>query len=212
VTQDRGPASAVHKRTIFLARHGLTESNRSGSVIGRSDSPLTAEGIASVEAVARTLEPESIGVIVSSPLGRALASASIFSERLGLPIIVSELYEELSGGQWQGKPRAQVTAGKRELRVTWTDRPPGGESYANAESRVAAVIGKVESLETTGDVLVVGHAAVNRVFLKLKLNLTPEVACRIRCPHETVYIIGPDGDVLHASPTGSRGRGLLIDD
>ena len=38
-------------------------------------------------------------------------------------------------------------------------------------------------------ILVVGHAAVNRVFLKIWLNLSPEQAMRIQFSHDTLYYI-----------------------
>jgi broad specificity phosphatase PhoE len=48
-------------------------------------------------------------------------------------------------------------------------------------------------------ILVVGHAAVNRVFLKIWLNLSPEQAMRIKFSHDTLYDINQSFE-LQAKP------------
>ena len=42
--------------TIYLVRHGETEWNRDGIVMGQSDSPLTAQGIEQAKKTATTLK------------------------------------------------------------------------------------------------------------------------------------------------------------
>jgi broad specificity phosphatase PhoE len=65
----------------YLLRHGETEWNRVSRKQGRGDSPLTSLGVRQVEAYARLLAQETSGCarvqLVTSPLGRARASAEI---------------------------------------------------------------------------------------------------------------------------------------
>lgn len=194
------PTANIHR--VILGRHGQTVFNRDGFIMGRSDSPLTGDGVASAQALARILENERIGTIFSSPLGRAFSTAGIYGKALGLPVQKKDGMAELSCGIWEGEPRYTVTANPHALRETWHEKPQGGESYHDAEERVSRVIQEIREQSEEKTVLVVGHAGVNRVFLKLWLDLEPERVMRIVCPHETVYCLEPNRDVYAKSASG----------
>jgi bisphosphoglycerate-dependent phosphoglycerate mutase len=97
-------------KKIVLARHGETIFNRDGFIMGRSDSPLTPEGISAAKQVARLIEEQKIRTVFCSPLGRARMSTDIYTERIGLPILIRGY-----GGtfMWRvgGKPRSEVRDG-----------------------------------------------------------------------------------------------------
>lgn len=179
--------------------------------MGRSDSSLTEEGIRTSRELARMLASEGIAAIFSSPLGRAVFSAGIYAETHGLPVQVREGMAELSCGDWEGRPRSSATHNAWNLRETWRQRPPGGESYEDSEPRVAAFIREIGLEKISPVVLVVGHAGVNRVFLKLWLELTEEQAMRIMFPHEIVYMLDGRTGVRARSATGEEFSGLLLD-
>lgn len=179
-------------------------------MLGRSDAPLTSGGIGTIQALAEILHTEGIGAIFSSPLGRTVASARIYAERLGPGVSVREAMAELSSGRWEGKSRDSVLKGRPRLRNTWLERPPEGESYADAEGRVSSFVQEIRSSGGRNTILVIGHAAVNRVFLKLMLNLETHVALTVRCPHDTVYILEGDDRVTHISSAEPRSKGLLF--
>lgn len=197
-------------KKIVLARHGETTFNRAGFIMGRSDAPLTLEGISAAKHVARLVEEQKIRTVFSSPLGRARLSTEIYTGRMDLPILLREAMAELSCGEWEAKSRNEVLAGEELIRKTWLDRPPGGESYSDAESRVLPFIQEITSEEIQHPILVVGHAGVNRVFLKLWLSLDPECAIRINCPHDTVYQIENRQRVVAQSVNGLETEGFLF--
>lgn len=196
---------------LFLARHGQTESNRDGLVMGRSNSPLTAEGIATTQRLAQALKGETVEAIFSSPLGRAAESARIYSEALGSPIVLKEALSELSCGLWEGKSRVSVVGNTWQLRSGWQNQPPGGESYRDGEARVSELIGDIGLRDREHAIMLVGHAGVNRVVLKLLLDLDPDVAMRIRFPHDVVYVIDEEGAIFRRSAAGDAIRGLLFE-
>jgi len=198
--------------TIYLARHGQTVGNRDGFVLGRSDSPLTAEGIAVIEALADRLMDDPIRTIVASPLGRALATARIYSEKLSARVIVRDGIAELSCGSWEGTPRLTAVGDRPKLRSSWNDRPPDGESYLDGEERVRAVLHEIGDMSDLDTILVVGHASVNRVFLKLLLNLAPQTAMRVRCLHGLLYVIDGDGMIRRRWVTGPDEEGLSLEE
>jgi len=156
-------------------------------------------------------EAEEVTAIFSSPLGRALTTAQIYAEKLRVPIVISDEMAELSCGEWEGKSRWLVTGGKARLRATWLDRPPLGESYRDAEPRVSSFIREIRSGKDHQAVLVVGHASINRVFLKIWLDLEPDVALRVRCSHDLVYVLGKGTEVSARSATGLESRSLLFE-
>lgn len=184
--------------------------NRDGLIMGRIDSPLTSEAILGVRNVAHMLVSEGISIIYSSPLGRAAFTASIYSEVLSAPLHFRPEMPELSCGEWEGRMRAEVAGNSSVLRKTWRDRPPQGESYEDAETRVGHFLKDLaDSVARETTILVVGHAGVNRVVLKLLLTLDPSEALRISCPHDLVYIVHGDGAVRHKGVAGQEGEGLL---
>lgn len=197
-------------KRIVLARHGQTIFNRDGFIMGLSDSLLTPEGLNTAKQVARLIEEQKIRTVFCSPLGRARTSAEIYTDGMGLPAHIREAMAELCCGEWEGKPRNEVGDGVQLIRKTWLDRPPGGESYSDGEARVAPFIQEITSEDIQYPILVVGHASVNRVFLKLWLSLDPEKAIRINSPHDTIYFIEGRHRVMARSVNGLESEGLLF--
>jgi len=197
-------------KKIVLARHGETIFNRAGFIMGRSDSPLTPEGVRAAKQVARLIDEQKIRTVFCSPLGRTRQSAEIYTEGIGLPILVRDAMAELSCGEWEGKPRSEVGDGVQLIRNAWLDRPPGGESYSDGETRLAPFIQEIQSENNQYPILVVGHASVNRVFLKLWLSLDPECAMSIKSPHDTIYLIEDRRKVVARSVTGLETEGFLF--
>jgi broad specificity phosphatase PhoE len=178
--------------------------------MGRSNSALTPEGVSAAKQVARLVKDQNIRTIFSSPLERARLSAEIYTEGLGLPILLRDAMAELACGEWEGKLRSEVGEGSFLIRTSWLDKPPGGESYSDGETRVAEFIKEIASPDIQYPILVVGHASVNRVFLKLWLNLDPECAMVINSPHDTIYLIDGRQKVMAKSVNGLETEGLLF--
>lgn len=175
-------------RKIILMRHGETQANRGGLVLGSADSPLTPEGLQVAQQLTAFVSRQQVETVFSSPLGRALTSAGIYTQEKKT-ILVRPALSELRAGEWELKFRADVAPGKPHIRPTWWDRPPGGESYADAESRMSQFVEELRATIPAEPILVVGHAGINRVFLKLWLDLSPDYAVKVDCPHDTAYIL-----------------------
>ena len=92
---------------ILLTRHGETEFNVARRAQGLADSPLTPLGVRQAHAMAGLLadlvdrEPGPWRMI-ASPLGRAVATARIYSDRLGLAFETDERLREHSMGEFDG--------------------------------------------------------------------------------------------------------------
>jgi len=179
--------------------------------MGRSDSQLTSNGIATALRMAEIVRSEGIETIFSSCLGRAAFTAALYSEQLGVQVHFRASMAELACGSWEGQPRLDVTSGSGALRTTWEDRPPGGESYQDAEPRVGKFIEEILDSGFAVPILVVGHASVNRVFLRLFLGLDKATAMRVSFPHDTLYIIQGRKEILRRDATGRQRSGLLFE-
>lgn len=177
---------------LYLVRHAMTEANAAGLVLGALDSPLAAAGVQAAKRLAAELAGRGIGRIACSPLGRARETARILGQELGLEPVSLPGLAELSSGVWEYRPRAEAVPQGGSLRSSWNDRPPGGESYADAEPRVAAALAQLAGT-TSRDrpVLLVGHAVVNRVVLALLCGLPRPWLLRFLQPHERAILVRP---------------------
>ncbi|MEN6439501.1 MAG: histidine phosphatase family protein [Syntrophobacter sp.] len=196
---------------VYLARHGETFANRGKVVLGRGDSPLTPSGIESAEKLAARLSGRQIRWVLSSPLGHASASARLMADRLGAEVIHHDGLMELSCGEWEGKTRGLILPSEGYLRSSWNDAPPGGESCQMAETRVAEAIDWIRTRPNLGPLLVVGHSMVNRVFLKIRLGLSPALAMSIRHPFDLIYVLRENDAPLWFDASGMTGAGLITD-
>jgi broad specificity phosphatase PhoE len=194
---------------LILARHGETRSNRDGFIMGQSDSPLTPDGVLMARGVSQLLKTEKVRAIFSSTLGRAAFTAAIHSEALGAPVCFRDELAELSCGTWEGRSRVAVRGKGQLLRSSWTERPPGGESYEDAELRARKLVQEVAESGIPDTVLLVSHASVSRVYLKIILGLDVQRAIRVRFPHDTVYLLERDRTVRSRSNDGAPDGGLL---
>ncbi|MDA8071540.1 MAG: histidine phosphatase family protein [Actinomycetota bacterium] len=153
---------------LVLVRHGETEANAAGVLLGRAESDLTARGYRQAQAIAAALagdvagcppaapliagdppghQPIPVGPcqvvrVVSSPLGRARQTAAVVAEACGVDQVeIDERWVELDYGDLDGAALDQVPA------ATW-DRwrrdpdfvPAGGESLSALGRRVSAAL------------------------------------------------------------------------
>jgi broad specificity phosphatase PhoE len=209
---------------LILLRHGETVGNRRGLILGQKDYPLTASGVTSTGRLAAAIAAKYLrpviddsakggiqrprGIIFSSPLGRAKASAAILAEKTGWQTIVLGGMAELACGEWEGQVRKEVAPDRPTIRATWTEFPPGGESYQSASARVEEAIDAVQAMEGIDLALVVGHGSVNRLFLKIWLDLDPRHAMTINQRHDVAYVVAEDKEVYWVTADGQTGQGI----
>ena len=92
---------------ILLVRHGESEWNALGRWQGQADPPLTDLGRRQAIAAARSIG--AVDAIAASDLDRALTTAMLISEQLGVgPVVVDPLFRERDAGEWSGLTRAEI--------------------------------------------------------------------------------------------------------
>lgn len=117
-----------------MIRHGPTRGNREGRYIGRTDQPLSPEGIALAEQLGGDPGVERVYV---TPLIRTRQTAAILFPKARQ--IVAEGLREMDFGRFEGK-NARELEGDPDYR-TWVDGGckapcPGGEGYEDFSRRV----------------------------------------------------------------------------
>ena len=178
--------------TLYLIRHGETALN-AARVMQPADTPLSARGERQARALARRLAGVGLRALVSSPLPRAWRTAQALSAATGLPIDADERLQERNFGALRGRP--YDTLGFDPLAMAAA--PPGGESAADFEARVAAAF---EALRLwcaghPGPVAAVSHGLVIQRMLQAHAPADPGVAVPERVGNASVTRIEFDGSV-----------------
>jgi alpha-ribazole phosphatase len=156
-------------RTIYLMRHGDSRPDAVRRFVGRSDHPLNETGRAQARWWHRELSSAGIERVYCCDLARSAETARIVGQGVPEPAVVVPELREIDLGQWDGMPIAEVrTRYPEQYASRGRDlvgyRPPDGESFADLAERVLPAFDEVVR-RSRGNVLVVGHAGVNRVIL-----------------------------------------------
>jgi len=143
---------------FFLVRHGETEWNRIRRIQGISDIPLNETGRAQAAALGDILAAHSFDLLVSSPLSRALETASIIAQRLAMPkpLIIPDLIER-NYGEAEGSNGADL-----DERYPAGTEIPGREERSDVTKRVVRVLHDLAIRHPHADVLAVAHGGVIR--------------------------------------------------
>jgi broad specificity phosphatase PhoE len=166
-------------KKILLVRHGTTAYNETDRLQGRIDNPLSVKGRNEVERLAARLKNEPLDAIFSSPLQRAMETAAIINRFHNLPLTAMDEFSEIDLGDWEGLNYSRVREQFPEIHQRWISDPgfpiPGGESFSAVCTRTRA--GLEKALQNgKQNILITGHASVNRAILGNLLQLRPEQA------------------------------------
>ncbi len=215
---------------IYLTRHGETVFNQEGRYQGQLDSSLTPLGIGQAQAVAGVLALRLRDApirLLSSPLGRALHTAEIFADRLGLtakPETDARLME-VGMGAWDGLTRAEIAerwpdARKGRSVREWMFHGPGGESLDDLVDRLSDLLSDLKARSEHTHVLVT-HAVTGRVIRALHSGQPILEVLKSDAPQDAAVLLRPGGAVvllpsddylrrhgkINHSPTASKATG-----
>jgi isoleucyl-tRNA synthetase len=147
-------------------RHAQSQGNLVDAVSAtpRDSDGLTDEGRVQAKASAETLRAAGITRIFCSDMTRALETAEIVRETLGLPtdaVVVDERLREFGAGDFNGKKWSEFHAFFAQLPTSkrYTTRIPGGESYADVKRRATEFLFSKDAELSGENVLVVSHGA-----------------------------------------------------
>lgn len=190
---------------LIVVRHGRTDANRAGRLLGRLDVDLDDLGRRQATAMAACVGP--VDRVVSSPLARTRQTAAAW----GLDVEVDERWIELDYGDFDGVPMADVGS---DVWHRWRSdpdfAPPGGESVAALGDRVRAACRSLADDAVDRDVVVVTHVSPIKAAVAWALGVGDEIAWRMFVAPASVtrIAVSPRGASLHAFNDVSHLDGL----
>lgn len=156
-------------KKLYLLRHGQTEFNVKKLVQGRCDSPLTDLGRQQARVAAAWLKAHNVvpDKVVSSPLGRAMDTASLVaSELLGPDAavdpcegIIERCYGTFEEGPHDALPTDVWDPGEDLV-------PFGGEGSRALQERMVGALTNLMGSEGIETLLAVSHGSASRQFIK----------------------------------------------
>lgn len=156
-------------KRLYLLRHGQTEFNVKKLVQGRCDSPLTDLGRKQAGMAAAWLKAHNVvpDKVVSSPLGRAMDTASLVAcELLGPDTavepcegIIERGYGTFEEGPHDALPTDVWDPGEDLI-------PFGGEGSYALQERMVGTLTNLMGAEGIETLLAVSHGSASRQFIK----------------------------------------------
>jgi probable phosphoglycerate mutase len=196
--------TTMPRPTLYFIRHGETDWNREHRLQGQHDIPLNARGRVQAtrcgEVLRDLLERDGRRAVeyayVSSPLGRARETMEMMRAAMGLEPLAYRTdarLMEMSFGRWEGFTFAELEVREAEAlaereRDKWGFVLPGGESYAQLQTRVHSWY---EGLEQ--DTVVSAHGGVCRVLMASLSVAEPESASTGNIGQGCVYVFNDNG-------------------
>jgi broad specificity phosphatase PhoE len=164
-----------------LIRHARTRWNIEKKLQGKTDIPLSPEGIEEAAHWGELLYSRNYNMILSSPMTRAVETAKIISNKIKVDVILDEDLREQNFGNWEGRKLIDIkkqSPGEIELQESlgWKFCPDGGESRIEVLKRVSNAIEHAGINYTGKNVLVVAHESVIKILIYniLGRSFTPD--------------------------------------
>ncbi len=201
---------------LHLVRHGRSTWNDRHLVQGQADdAELTDLGRAQARSVADLLRDVPVVRLLTSDLRRAMQTADIVGDVLGLRPIRTALLREQAQGVLEGLPTARAAEQWEQMAAEAVDeygdrlpladfRPTGGESMRDVLARVQALLALPWITESDGDVVLVTHGDTLRVLLALLLGDDPDEPVWREIANGELHSVSRDagGAVVHARSGG----------
>lgn len=205
---------------MLLIRHGESIWNQERRIQGNLDPGLSDRGKAQAALLAARLKGRPFTALYTSPLRRALDTAAILGESTSLAPRPIDGLREIRLGEWEGKTATEIRTTSGNLYDRWLDRPldvsspPGGEEIRAFQQRAVEAIESLRRSHIDGDLLVVTHGGVIKVYLCHILGLDLNRLFRIKTDNTAVTEILFNGDTAHLALLNDtchlNGQGIAV--
>jgi 2,3-bisphosphoglycerate-dependent phosphoglycerate mutase len=169
---------------LYFARHGESEANLIQEFSNRGwKHGLTEKGVLQAQGLAYRLQNKNILRIYTSPLKRAVQTASLAAGILGTAYQIADALREFDTGICEGKRDPEDWQYWKLAMHNWNElgqydyRIEGGESFNDMHARFFPFVNRLvtEWEKGAGNLLLIGHGALYWCMLpKLLSNLNPE--------------------------------------
>jgi len=189
---------------LLLIRHGETDWNRSGRIMGERPVPLNQNGVTQAARLAIQLSALASPHLYASPMTRTKQTAEILAATLRATVIDEPDVREIGVGEWEGHHWNEFDG--HPARCGWYTspkdaRPPGGETLAEVQQRAVAAMTRILGRKEKGPALIVTHADVIRTIVAHYLETDLQTVRHMQIDHASVTAL---------AITGSSGRLLCL--
>ncbi|WP_459984135.1 histidine phosphatase family protein [Nocardioides sp. AN3] len=194
---------------VYFVRHGQSEWNVLRLTQGQTAHPrLTELGLEQAHAAAQAIAADlavggqRCGRVVTSDLTRAVETARVIADRLGLDAEHDERLREQHLGTLEGRDYEHTWAVAEAH--DWSDPAlpmAGGESVDDVRRRMAAVL---DALDPTTPTVLVSHGDAIRAALAHVSGVPPHEAPWVEVGNGDVARIAPGGDIAWLSAAERR--------
>lgn len=184
---------------LILVRHGLTDWNEQGRLLGRNPIGLNERGQAQAERAARALGSLSIEAVYSSPQRRTQQTAEVIARELDLVVETEAGLDEVWLGHWQGKLVSELR-GDPDLESTIDDPTyvcDVIEPAVEVQKRVVGFVERLRSETEVGNFVLVSHGDPLRLLVVHYLSTELVTFRRLEIENGSV-------SVLRFTPRGPR--------
>ncbi len=156
--------------TLYLIRHGTTDSNLQGKFQGCIDIPLNRRGLSQAEYLGKRFAAVPIEVVYASQLIRARKTAEAVAAPHGLPVLIDPQLAEINLGEMEGKTSAENAKIFPDAIRTLAEDPaafaaPGGESSRQVYDRIRKAIARIVEENAGKTIAVVSHGFSIQTYL-----------------------------------------------
>jgi len=188
--------------TLLLIRHGENDFLKKNKLPGHLPGVhLNARGIEQADELARTLSPVPIQAIYSSPLERAVETATPLSNEKQLKINIVPALTDTDVGEWAGRSWKILRRTKEWKVVQETPSQfhfPGGESFARVQRRIMEALEGIIAAHGKDEMIaVVFHADPIKLALAECLGMPLDNFQRLSAHTGSVSILRTDGKFMH---------------
>lgn len=167
------------EENLILIRHGRTQWNKERRLQGSSDHGILDEERKRLQSDSEQIKsfvPKN-SIIISSNLRRAVETAEIYSQTLGLQRLENPLFCEYNFGEWEEKRIEELISNpdhefflKKPITASLINIPPNGEKFMFFLSRIYQ--GTKQLLDFNTPIILVSHALTIRAirFIGLIIN------------------------------------------
>ena len=175
--------------TLLLIRHGETDWNRSGQVMGNQPIPLNRTGEQQACACADMLAQTPIAGIYTSPVLRAVQTAEIVGRMHAVPVHHTPGLSEIGVGDWINRYWKELD--EDPAKRDWylhpdRARPSGGETLCDVQQRAVAAVEQALQVTQETPYVFVSHGDVIRALLAHYLRLDLNALRHARIDHAGV--------------------------
>ncbi|MEO8261489.1 MAG: histidine phosphatase family protein [Pseudolysinimonas sp.] len=155
---------------VVLVRHGSTALNAAGRLRGLANPELDELGIGQATATAHALQPLGLDRVLSSPLDRAVQTATIIAEVSEVAHTVDPAFNDRDYGRWTGHLKEEVVQQWGSVSAA-----PGVEAEDVVMARVMPAL-EALAAEVDTTIAVVSHdAVIGPILSRIQQGIDPAI-------------------------------------